>query len=522
VTAPALAQAEASAGVWWRSLAPLSLVTVLVGLAGAFLMPLLPVFLNQQVKASPLQASVFLFLSPVAAIVVSNVVARISDRPGARQWVIYVAASSGAIGFALYAVVRHYAILLAVSLTLVAMSTAIVPQVYALGREVILREAPSRVTMGTNTLRMMMSLAWAAGAPLGAFILAAIDFDGLFVATALMYLVVLGIVVALRDTLFRSRQPVAPAPTVDGLPTAAGEVAPIVVDGGPTTDSAPTPAAMPSKAMIAAITVAFVLLQAVTVLTVTAMPLFVSVDLRGTLASAGSILGLCAAIEIPLMLAFGMLAARWPLHRLLVLGGLCGVAYCLAVSLAASVWQVAAAQVPARLLRVLHRWTGHHVLPGTDPVGAGPGHHAVHEHRAARRHALRPGLRAGAGPRLPAGVRRLARPGSDRNRRARRGRPRPPSIACPPPVAPPGPTGSLAPPDPTGPASPAQPTGPAAALQPTGAMASLPPAESVALPEPDGGRRRRCGTGNSQRAGYSHRNRRALSTRGRGRSPTPT
>ena len=345
MTAPALAQAEASAGVWWRSLAPLSLVTVLVGLAGAFLMPLLPVFLNQQVKASPLQASVFLFLSPVAAIVVSNVVARISDRPGARQWVIYVAASSGAIGFALYAVVRHYAILLAVSLTLVAVSTAIVPQVYALGREVILREAPSRVTMGTNTLRMMMSLAWAAGAPLGAFILAAIDFDGLFVATALMYLVVLGIVVALRDTLFRSRQPVAPAPTVDGLPTAAGEVAPIVVDGGPTTDSAPTPAAMPSKAMIAAITVAFVLLQAVTVLTVTAMPLFVSVDLRGTLASAGSILGLCAAIEIPLMLAFGMLAARWPLHRLLVLGGLCGVAYCLAVSLAASVWQVAAAQV---------------------------------------------------------------------------------------------------------------------------------------------------------------------------------
>jgi len=348
VTAPALAQAEASAGVWWRSLAPLGLMTVLVGLAGAFLMPFLPVFLSQQVKASPLQASVFLFLSPVAAIVVSNVVGRISDRPGARQRVIYVAATGGALGFGLYAVVRHYWVLLAVSLTLVAVATAIVPQVYALGREVVLREDPSRVTLGTNALRMAMSLAWAAGAPLGAFILSAIDFDGLFLATAVMYLVVLGIVVALRDTLFRSRQPDRSAPPADGLPTAAAEVAPIAVEG-PTPEAAPAGAApsrsMPSRWMIAAITVAFVLLQTVTVLTVTAMPLFISVDLKGTLANAGSVLGLCATIEIPLMLAFGVLATRWSLHRLLLLGGLCGAAYCLAVSLATSVWQVAAAQV---------------------------------------------------------------------------------------------------------------------------------------------------------------------------------
>jgi SET family sugar efflux transporter-like MFS transporter len=366
VTAPALAQAEASAGVWWRSLAPLGLMTVLVGLAGAFLVPFLPVFLNQQVKASPLQASVFLFLSPVAAIVVSNVVGRISDRPGARQRVIYVAATGGAIGFGLYAVVRHYWILLAVSLTLVAVATAIVPQVYALGREVVLREDPSRVTLGTNTLRMMMSLAWAAGAPLGAFILSAIDFDGLFLATAVMYLVVLGIVVALRNTLFRSRQPDRSAPSADGLSTAAAEVAPIAVEGvpGPTPGTAPSASApsasapsasapsrsvpsrlMPSRLTIATITVAFVLLQTVTVLTVTAMPLFISVDLKGTLANAGSVLGLCATIEIPLMLAFGFLATRWSLHRLLLLGGLCGAAYCLAVSLATSVWQVAAAQV---------------------------------------------------------------------------------------------------------------------------------------------------------------------------------
>jgi SET family sugar efflux transporter-like MFS transporter len=97
--------------------------------------------------------------------------------------------------------------------------------------------------------------------------------------------------------------------------------------------------------MIAALSVTFVVLQSVTVLTVTTMPLFISVDLKGDLAGAGMVLGLCAAIEIPLMLAFGTLAIRWSLHRFLLIGGLCGMAYCVAVSLATSVWQVAAAQV---------------------------------------------------------------------------------------------------------------------------------------------------------------------------------
>jgi MFS transporter, SET family, sugar efflux transporter len=314
--------------VWWRSLAPLGFVTVLVGLTGAVLAPFMPVFLGQQVKASPLQLSLFLFLTPVAAMAVSNVVGRVSDRPGGRLRVIYVAAVGGTIGFALYAAVRQYWMLLAVALSLVAVAAAIVPQIYALGREVVQREDPSRVTMGMNGLRMMMSLAWAAGAPVGAFLLGAIDFNGLFIATSLIHLVVLAVAVMLKDTVFR---PSHPAP-----PPVAIEATPAVAD----------PAGVaPSRAMLVAISVAFVVLQSVTVLTVTTMPLFVSVDLRGSFAHAGAILGLCAAIEIPLMLAFGALATRWPLHRLLLIGGLCGVAYCVVVSLATSVWQVAAAQV---------------------------------------------------------------------------------------------------------------------------------------------------------------------------------
>src|SRR5262249_33227218 len=160
------------------------------------------------------------------------------------------------------------------------------------------------------TLRMMLSLAWAAGAPLGALVLGLIDFNGLFLATSLMYFVVFGVII----TLFHNR--FAPAPAA-----------------APTT----TESASQSRATLIAVTAAFVVLQAVTSLTVTTMPLFVSVTLHGNITDAGIILGLCAALEVPLMLLFGRLASRWSLLDLILAGGAFGIAYCVAGSLATTV-----------------------------------------------------------------------------------------------------------------------------------------------------------------------------------------
>jgi SET family sugar efflux transporter-like MFS transporter len=307
---------------------PLGLVTTLVGLTGSFVVPFLPVFLSQVIHASPAQSALFLFLTPVAGIGVSTIVGRISDRPGARVWVLLVAALAGVLGYGSYAILHVYWGLLAVTLTLVAMAGAIMPQVYAFGREVVQRADSSRVTMGTNTLRMTMSLAWAAGAPLGAFVIGLIDFNGLFLATALMHAVILGVVFLLRGNGLE-----------DG--TIDRPVASTVVYAQPVVARQ----AMPSRLQLAGTMVAFTLLQTVTTLTVTTMPLFVSVTLRGQLTRAGMVLGLCAAIEVPLMIVFGAMAARWPLQRLVLAGSLFGTAYCVATSLATSVWQVAAAQV---------------------------------------------------------------------------------------------------------------------------------------------------------------------------------
>jgi SET family sugar efflux transporter-like MFS transporter len=89
----------------------------------------------------------------------------------------------------------------------------------------------------------------------------------------------------------------------------------------------------------------FTVMQCASNLGVQAMPMFVGNDLHGDVRDVGLILGLCAALEIPLMLGFGALSTRVPLRRLILLGGAFGVAYYGLATVSTSVWQLAAGQL---------------------------------------------------------------------------------------------------------------------------------------------------------------------------------
>ena len=296
-------------------------------------------FLHDVIRASPAQTSLFLFLSALSAVLVGNAIGRFSDRPGARHRILVGGAFAGIAAFVTYAVVRDYWVLLVVALTLVAASGSLMPQVFAFGREILDQDHPTRAMMGMNWLRMMLSLAWAAGAPLAAVLLGLIDYTGLFIATAAAHLVILGLVTTLR----RPGATTAPSAAPTATDTTATDT---TATGTTATAGTATPAgADASKGMLFGSAAAFVVLQCVTSLTVTTMPLFVSVDLHSSVGGAGLVLGLCAALEIPLMMVFGSLANRWPLRRLLLLGCGFGIAYTLVVSLSEAVWQVAVAQV---------------------------------------------------------------------------------------------------------------------------------------------------------------------------------
>jgi len=297
-------------------------VVALVGLVTSFVAPFLPLFVTRDLRAGPGLTSLFLFVMPLAAVGVVAVVGRLSDRPAMRHPLLITASAAGAAGFLLFGLQRNYWASLALASTLLAVAASLMPQTFAFSRILLDQAHPSRAATGISSLRSLLSLAWVAGPPLAAYIIGAVDFRGLFIVAAAMHVIVLLVLLRLRTTAGASEDRASgrdPAATVGSVTATAGQ---LLRTGA-----------------------AFVLLQCAGTLGVMSMPLFVSVDLKSDVRHAGLILGLCAGLEIPLMLLFGALASRRTLRQLLLIGATIGVAYFVAMTFTEAVWQVAAAQI---------------------------------------------------------------------------------------------------------------------------------------------------------------------------------
>jgi SET family sugar efflux transporter-like MFS transporter len=303
----------------FRRLLPLALIFTVVGLASSFVYPYFGLFLTEAVGAGPVHTTAFLLAAPVSSVAMAWVVGRLSDSRPIRWHLLLTAALAGVAGTALTAVVRDYWVLLAVTVTLAAVAGSLFAQSFAYARQIMQGSDPSRAALGISTLRTLFSVAWVGGPPLAALVLAARGFGWTYGLAAIMY----GIT-ALVVLLWLPRMP-APAVTAT---TKAGGSGPLVRRG-------------PLFAIIASVA----LVQTAATLNVSAMPLFVTADLDGSLRTTGLILGLCAALEIPLMIGFGALATRVPIHRLLVCGVVCGIGYHGVAAAATAVWMLAAAQV---------------------------------------------------------------------------------------------------------------------------------------------------------------------------------
>ncbi|MEV4510442.1 sugar efflux transporter [Dactylosporangium sp. NPDC049525] len=297
-----------------RLLVPLGAMFLFVGLSAAVVGPFVSLFLSTAVKADPLHVAAFLVAGPVSMVVSSTLIGRLSDRRPIRRQILAASAAAGGIGATATAFVRDYWVLLALTVTVTAISGSLFPQAFAYAREILERRGSTRTAMTISTLRMLFSIAWVAGPPLAALLLDAGGFRALYLTAAVMYAVAVLVAVFVLDDVVS-----APKPSRAEAGSARGRV----------------------LAVVAALT----LLQAAGTLGVQAMALYLSHDLRGSVRDAGLVLGLCAALEIPLMLGFGALSTRWPLHRLIMIGAGLGVVYYVLVAASTHTWQVAAAQL---------------------------------------------------------------------------------------------------------------------------------------------------------------------------------
>ncbi|MGI5241064.1 sugar efflux transporter [Dactylosporangium sp. CA-139066] len=314
LTADAKVQGRA---VGW-ALVPLGLMFLAVGLSTALVFPFLSLFLSTAVNAGPVRVTVFLAAAPLAGVVATTLVGRVSDRWPIRRWILVGAAVAGVVGTGLTAFVRDYWVLLALTVTATAAAGALFPQTFAYARQILERDSPAHAAVGISAMRTVFSLAWVAGPPIGALML---DLGGF----RLVYGLAAGMYALAALVAFLRLEDVRTQPTPDGGPVA------------------PAPAAGRRTLLLTA--GAFVLLQVPLTLGVQALPLFIGEDLHRSASNAGLILGLCAALEIPLMLGLGALTTRFRVRTLILVGGACGVAYYAIALVTPGIWVLAAAQV---------------------------------------------------------------------------------------------------------------------------------------------------------------------------------
>ncbi|MEV0132776.1 sugar efflux transporter [Dactylosporangium sp. NPDC050688] len=305
-----------------RALLPLGLMFLAVGISVAVVFPFLALFLSTDVHAGPARVTVFLIVSPLSGVLISSLVARASDRWPIRRRILIAAAAAGLVGSLVTVFVRDYWVLLALAVTATAFAGALFPQSFAYARQILERDNPGRAAMGISTMRTVFSLAWVGGPALAAVLLEVGGFGLVYGLAAAMYALAILVAVVWLDEVGRP-EPGAPEP-----------------ETGPVTAAGP-----PARWVLPVTVVAFVLMQVPMTLVVQALPLFIREDLHGDPSRAGLILGLCAALEIPLMLALGALTTRFSLRLLIVLGSACGVAYYAIGLVAPDLWVLAAAQV---------------------------------------------------------------------------------------------------------------------------------------------------------------------------------
>jgi SET family sugar efflux transporter-like MFS transporter len=295
------------------------LVFVAMGLADAMAAPFIVLFLTDEVRADGLRVAVFLVLAPVSAVVVSTWIGRLSDCRPDRRGVLIATASAGCVSSALTAVVRDYWTFLIITVTLGAAAFALIPQVLAYAREAL--AGSDRVTMRLSTLRTLFSVAWVAGPPVASALLATGGFTLTYSVTSIVYAAVAAVVVV----AFRQRTPLV----AEEQPDAGG----------------PEPGHDAPRRIIWLSLAAFVLTWAAVNLAFQALPLLVTRELGRGVENAGLLLGLCAGLEIPLMLGLGLLSTRVPLRWILVACVACEIGYSTLVTFTSDLWPLVAGQL---------------------------------------------------------------------------------------------------------------------------------------------------------------------------------
>lgn len=269
-------------------------LSLLLGTAGASVFPVLSTHLASNLGVEPLWIGVFFGANTLAGVAVSLYLARRSDAGLSRMRILVIAVSISLLGSVGLGFIRWYPGLLLAGMIWFGLSSTAQPQLFALAREQI---EERQAALFQSVLRATISLSWIAGPPLAYLLFEHIGFRNLMLVTASLFGLCLLLLPGLRDA----------------------RLAP------------PRSGASVTDPRILGLSAVIVCLFAANSMYVVYMPLYVRDVLALISIAPGLLMGLAAGLEIPIMIAGGANAHRWPLFAPLKLAAGCGILFYLGV-----------------------------------------------------------------------------------------------------------------------------------------------------------------------------------------------
>ncbi|OCG22498.1 MFS transporter [Gilliamella sp. App4-10] len=278
--------------------------TFIVGIAGALQSPTLSRFLTFEVNVDSRLVGLFFSINALASIVGSFLLAKYSDQKGDRRYIVIFCCLMGIANSVIFAFSRHYLVLITLGVLFAALSSAAMPQIFALAREYAVKTGRNVVAFN-SLIRAQLSLAWVFGPPISFGLAVKFGFTVMYLTAMSMFIVAM-----LFVAIF--------LPSVAKNPTSQFNSA---------TELQAANQPIWKNRNVLCLLLSTVFMWTANMMYIIDMPIYVDVVLHLSDSLPGMLMGLAAGIEIPVMIIAGYLVPYLDKRNLFFIAIICGLIF---------------------------------------------------------------------------------------------------------------------------------------------------------------------------------------------------
>jgi MFS transporter, SET family, sugar efflux transporter len=277
--------------------------TFIIGVAGALQSPTLSRFLSSEVGADPRLVGAFYSINALASIIGSFFLAKYSDNKGDRRKIVLFCCLMGLANSLVFAYSRSYYVLITLGVFFAALASAAMPQVFSMAREYA--EKSGRNAVAFNSLvRAQLSLAWVIGPPLSFALANNYGFTKMYLCAVSMFAVSI-IVVAIF------------LPSVEKRSSSSFSSSELVAANQ----------SIFTNRNVMCLLVSTIFMWTANTMYIIDMPIYVENALHLSKSLPGSLMGLAAGIEIPIMIISAYLVPMLGKRNLFFIAIFCGILF---------------------------------------------------------------------------------------------------------------------------------------------------------------------------------------------------